>query len=157
MKQVKVKKLREDAVLPVYKKGDSGFDFHALTVERDGVAEELLEYVGCTLGIDETVLIGTGLAFDIEENMELQVRPRSGLAFKGLRIANSPGTVDSNYKGEVKIILKNTSNNSFVIKYKDRLAQGVFCPIFTPEIIEVNEVGESERGTKGFGSSGINS
>jgi dUTP pyrophosphatase len=155
MKQVKVKKLREDAVLPVYKKGNSGFDFHALTVEKDGVIFNLDDGSEYWLNKYNTILIGTGLSFDFPENMELQIRSRSGLSIQGIVVANSPGTVDSNFKGEVKIILKNISNETFIINYKDRLAQGVFCPIYTPEIIEVNDIGESERGVNGFGSSGI--
>ncbi len=157
MKQVKVKKLREDAVLPFYTKGNSGFDFHALTFESVGRGAKVLELKEDLqyLFKDEVALIGTGLTFDFEENMELQIRSRSGLSLKGIIVANSPGTVDSNFKGEVKIIIKNTSNDMIKINYKDRLAQGVFCPIYTPEIIEVNEVSESERGSNGFGSSGI--
>ena len=157
MKQVKVKKLREDAVLPVYKKCNSGFDFHALTVESHIIRNpkiELNKEEGYIYP-NETILIGTGLSFEFEENMELQIRSRSGLSIQGIVVANSPGTVDSNYKGEVKIILTNTSEKIITINYKDRLAQGVFCPIYTPEIIEVNEVSESERGSNGFGSSGI--
>ena len=155
MKQVKVKKLREDAVLPAYKKGNSGFDFHALTVEKDGILTDLLED-NEVFPANKTVIIGTGLSFDFSEDMELQIRTRSGLSIQGIVVLNSPGTVDSNYKGEVKIILKNTSNETFVINYKDRLAQGIFCPIITPTILEINELSESERGTNGFGSSGIN-
>lgn len=156
MKQVKVKKLREDAVLPVYtKKGNSGFDFHALTIEINGSIYNLETIKGLSISPKQTVLIGTGLVFEIEENIELQVRPRSGVSMKDIVVTNSPGTIDSNYKGQVKLIIKNTGDTNFYVNYLDRLAQGVFCPIYTPEIVEVNEVGESERGDKGFGSSGI--
>jgi dUTP pyrophosphatase len=104
-------------------------------------------------------LIPTGLHFQIPIGFELQVRPRSGLALKnGITVLNTPGTVDSGYRGEVKVILFNTGEESFTIKNGDRIAQGVISPVQTRKttnFIRVNALDNSDRGAGGFGSTGI--
>lgn len=152
MQKLRVKKLHPDAVLPKYQtKGASGFDF---------VAVEDVE-----IGPGETKLVKTGLSVAVEEGFELQVRPRSGLSLKTpLRVANSPGTVDSDYRGEVCIIMTNssakqtsghqTSYVTMVIKKGERIAQGVIAPVVQAEIVEVEDLDETERGAGGFGSTG---
>lgn len=91
-----------------------------------------------------------------DSNYEIQVRPRSGLAVKyGISVVNTPGTVDHSYRGEICVILINHSREDFEIKAGDRIAQMVVCPIVKPKIVEVESVDETDRGAKGFGSSGV--
>jgi dUTP pyrophosphatase len=135
---------------PVYQKmGDSGFDFMASLPEDETI----------TIPPLKRALIPTGLHFQIPIGFELQVRPRSGLALKnGITVLNTPGTVDSGYRGEVKVILYNTDEAPFVIKNGDRIAQGVIAPVQftkTTKFIRVNNLDESDRGSGGFGSTGI--
>lgn len=140
------KKLNPNAVLPKYAHpGDAGMDICA-------VADEKLYYGAPTL-------VGTGLAAEIPEGYELQVRPRSGLACKGITVWNSPGTIDAKYRGEIKVILfyytnAPMGNNPYEIKAGDRIAQLVLAPITTAEVHEVTELSETERGAGGFGSTG---
>jgi len=103
--------------------------------------------------------ISTGLYINIPEGFEAQIRPRSGLAlYNGITILNTPGTIDSDYRGEIKIILYNTSDTStFNINIGDRIAQIVICPIEKVELEEVEELDSTERGEGGFGSTGITS
>lgn len=145
--KIRVKKLHPDAVTPKYAtKGSSGFDLVAL--------EDML------IGSGETKLVKTGLAIDAGAGHELQVRPRSGLSLKTrLRVANSPGTVDSDYRGEVCILLENTedvSRGSPAVKISkgDRVAQGVICPVVQAEIEVVESLDDTDRGAGGFGSTG---
>lgn len=89
-------------------------------------------------------------------NFEIQIRPRSGLAVKkGIIVVNTPGTVDWGYRGELMTILLNTSDEDFEINPGDRIAQAVICPIVRPQIVEADDLSETERGNTGFGSSGI--
>ena len=140
--KVKIKKLREKAVIPKYQtNGASGFDLCNT----------------CTVDIDpqETVLLQTGLSFERPEGYEMQIRPRSGLSFKTkLRVCNSPGTIDADYRGEVCIIMENTGEYTETIKCGDRIAQGVICPIVQVEFDET-ELNETERGSGGLGSTGV--
>jgi len=145
--KVKIKKLHPDAIIPKYQSsGASGFDLHAL--------EDVEIFYG------ETKLVKTGLAVAIPEGYELQVRPRSGTSLKtGLRVANSPGTIDADYRGECCIIMHHTFNNlqyghPIQIKKGDRIAQGVICPVLQVEFEEVDNLDDTERGQNGFGSSG---
>lgn len=141
--QVKVKKLHPDAIIPKYQtEGASGFDLHAL--------ETSVFYAG------ETNLVKTGLSFSIPNGYELQVRPRSGTSLKTpLRVANSPGTVDADYRGEVCIIIHNTAEHDlFIVGKGDRIAQGVIVPVIQAELIEVEELDETVRGEGAFGSTG---
>lgn len=135
---------------PTYQKiGDSGFDFMANLPEDAIIIVEP----------HKRVLVPTGLHFQIPMGFELQVRPRSGLALKnGITVLNTPGTVDSGYRGEVKVILYNTSDESFTIKNGDRIAQGVIAPVQnkkTTMFTRVESLDDSDRGVGGFGSTGV--
>lgn len=129
--------------------GDSGFDFRA----------DLKENETLTINPGERKLIPTGLYFEVPKGYELQVRPRSGLALKnGVTVLNTPGTVDSNYRGEIKIILINLGQENFKIVGGDRIAQGVISPVLDTVWGELNKVGQlntSNRESGGFGSTGI--
>ncbi|WAM34880.1 dUTP diphosphatase [Caldicellulosiruptor morganii] len=104
----------------------------------------------------EIRLIRTGIYIELPDGYEAQIRPRSGLALKyGITILNSPGTIDSDYRGEVCVILINLGNNPFVIKRGDRIAQMVICKYEKAKIEEVQELSETDRGDGGFGSTGI--
>jgi dUTP pyrophosphatase len=105
----------------------------------------------------ERILIPTGLFLEIPSGLECQVRPRSGLALKkGITVLNTPGTIDSDYRGEVGVILINLSNENFTIEPNDRIAQLVFCPVIQVTLIETDALESSDRGTGGFGSTGKN-
>lgn len=137
------KKLHENAIIPQFATAESaGFDFHALE--------------SCLLKADSHALIRTGLCMQIDKGYEIQVRSRSGLALKHkIMVLNSPGTIDSDYRGELQIILANFSTQDFVINAGDRIAQGVVSALPQVNIIEVAEVNETERNTNGFGSTGV--
>lgn len=141
--QVKLKKLHPEAKIPSYQsKGAAGFDFCSI--------EKKLIKAG------EWELVKTGLAFEIAEGYELQVRPRSGLALKnGISVLNSPGTVDSDYRGEICVILINHSKVDFNIEVGDRIAQGVIAKVEQVGFMEVENLSDTQRGEGGFGSSGI--
>jgi dUTP pyrophosphatase len=103
----------------------------------------------------ERVLVPTGLYLEVPTGLECQVRPRSGLALKkGITVLNTPGTIDSDYRGEVGVILINLSNENFTIEPNDRIAQLVFCPVIQVTLIETDALESSDRGTGGFGSTG---
>lgn len=108
-----------------------------------------------TLKSLERKLISTGLFIELPVGFEAQIRPRSGMAFKyGIGILNAPGTIDADYRGEIKVILVNLSKEDFVVKDGERIAQMVISRHEKAEWIEVNELNHSERGTGGFGSTG---
>jgi dUTP pyrophosphatase len=103
----------------------------------------------------ERTLVPTGLSVAIPENYEIQIRPRSGLAAKnGISVLNTPGTVDADYRGEIKVILINLSLENFKIEPGQRIAQMVLCPVVKAELLEVDTLPESVRGSGGFGSTG---
>jgi len=103
----------------------------------------------------ERVLVPTGLCFEIAPGFEIQVRPRSGWAIKsGMGVVNAPGTVDADYRGEVKVILINFGQESVTIQDQDRIAQCVLCPVVQAEFIELESLSNTERGAGGFGSTG---
>jgi dUTP pyrophosphatase len=105
----------------------------------------------------ERALIKTGLFLEMEPHLECQIRPRSGLALKkGVTVLNTPGTVDSDYRGEVGVILINLSNETLVIEDGERIAQMVFCPIVKVNLIAVASLNDTARGAGGFGSTGTN-
>ena len=136
---------KSDNKNPVYaKEGDSGFDLRA---NESGSLKPL-----------ERKLVGTGLYFELPDGYEMQIRPRSGLAFKhGITVLNSPGTVDTGYRGEIKVLLVNLSNEEFTWDKGERIAQGVITHRISSDygdLIEVAEINESERGEGGFGSTG---
>lgn len=143
MTAVKVKRLNKDVKMPVYnKEGDSGFD---LTATEDVLVHPL-----------ETALVPTGLAFSFSKGYEIQIRPRSGMSLNtGLTIPNSPGTVDANYRGEVKVIVRNLGSKPLLITAGSRFAQAVVCPVVTAEFEEVLTLDDTERADNGFGSTGV--
>ena len=124
---------------------DSGFDLRS--------TEELWVQANGRL------LVPTGLRFDIPDGYEIQVRSKSGLALKqGLMVLNSPGTVDSGYQGEVKVIIFNTTNERIKIEKGQKIAQAVLCPVVNGKwvnLVKVEEIGEKDRNDKGFGSTGL--
>ena len=104
----------------------------------------------------EIRLVSTGLEMELPEGMECQVRPRSGLALRhGVTLPNSPGTIDPDYRGELRVILQNSGPEPVPFKRGDRIAQLVFHRFSTPEVVEVSELGATVRGENGFGSTGI--
>lgn len=105
----------------------------------------------------ERALIPTGLLFEIPEGYEIQVRPRSGLALKhGITCLNSPGTIDSDYRGEIGVILINTGKEDFTVENNDRIAQIVLSPVIRADFVSTGILSETERGSGGFGSTGKN-
>jgi dUTP pyrophosphatase len=109
-----------------------------------------------TLNPGERGLVPTGLSVEIPRGYEIQVRPRSGLAIKkGIGLVNSPGTIDADYRGEIKIIVINHGQQPFTIEDQDRIAQLVVCPVIQAEVVEAVELEETERGEGGFGSTGV--
>lgn len=109
-----------------------------------------------TLKSSEYAMIPTGLKFEIPTGYEIQVRPRSGLAAKfGVTVLNSPGTIDSDYRGEVKVILINHGKNDFVINNGDRIAQLILSPVVQAQFTQQESLNATERGSGGFGSTGI--
>ncbi|TQR29409.1 dUTP diphosphatase [Brevibacillus brevis] len=174
MVNIKVKRLHPDAVIPAYaKNGDAGFDFVAV--------EDTIIQPG------ESAKIPTGLAMEVPEGYEIQVRPRSGIGAKTkLRISNAPGTIDSGFRGEIGVLFDNTNKRpekltkdntgsfmgksldnevvrtktsciegAYVIKKGDRIAQGVLAKVPKAEFEVVDELSQSERGTGGFGHTGV--
>ena len=115
---------------------------------------------GLILKPSERILVPTGIHFELPESMEIQVRPRSGLAIKnGITVLNTPGTVDRGYSGEIKVILINLSKETFKINHGDRIAQAVISPVISgrwSKLIKVDSLNDSDRGDGGFGSTGIN-
>ncbi|MCD6595701.1 dUTP diphosphatase [bacterium] len=107
------------------------------------------------LAVGERAIVPAGFVIEVPQGFEAQIRPRSGLAIKyGLTMLNSPGTIDPDYRGEIKVILANLGDEPITIENGDRIAQMVICPVAEPELIEVDEVTETERGNGGFGSTG---
>ena len=144
MVKVLIKKLNPSVQLPSYKtKGASGVDLMAC-IEKS-----------INLEPGKSCLVPTGLSVAFPEDYEIQIRPRSGLAAKNnISVLNTPGTIDSDYRGEIKIILFNHGNKNFLINNRDRIAQMVLTPTFKMELEETNELPMSIRGEGGFGSTG---
>tara|TARA_B100002052_G_scaffold245752_1_gene231616 strand:+ start:26 stop:463 length:438 start_codon:yes stop_codon:yes gene_type:complete len=144
MAKVLIKRLSSKVELPKYKtQGSSGLDLMAF-IEKS-----------ITLNPKESVLVPTGISVAIAEDLEIQIRPRSGLAAKSnISVLNTPGTIDSDYRGEIKVILFNHGKNEFIINNKDRIAQMVLAPIIKAEFEEVDELPDTIRGEGGFGSTG---
>ena len=140
------KKLNPDSIVPTFAYSlDSGFDLYS--IEEVG----LLPF--------GRALVPTGLAFEVPDGTELQVRSKSGLAInQGLMVLNSPGTVDCGYLGEIKVIVMNMNNYAVTIEKHQKVAQGVLCPVFNGKKVKLTEkdnLGKSDRGANGFGSTGI--
>ena len=144
MVRILVKKLDPSIVLPTYKtNGASGMDLMAF------LKEPIL------LKSQNSCLIPTGIAVAFSDEFELQIRPRSGLAAKNnISVLNTPGTIDSDYRGEIKVILYNHGKEDFLIKNKDRIAQMVLTPVIKINFEETEELPETIRGEGGFGSTG---
>ena len=144
MFKVLVKRLDSKVKLPEYKtSGSSGMDLMAFVQNPIKIAPNTLE------------LIPTGLSIAIPEDLEIQIRPRSGLAAKfNIGVLNTPGTIDSDYRGELKIILFNHGNKDFIVNNNDRVAQMVLTPVIKMELEEVDELPKTIRGLGGFGSTG---
>ena len=144
MVRVLIKKLDPKVTLPSYKtKGASGMDLMAF------VKEEII------IKPQTSALIPTGLSVAFSEDYEIQIRPRSGLAAKNnISVLNTPGTIDSDYRGELKIIIFNHSNHDFIVNNDDRVAQMVLTPVAKMELKEANELPKTLRGEGGFGSTG---
>jgi dUTP pyrophosphatase len=116
----------------------------------------VLEDEKLTLSPNQRVLVPTGLIFEIPQGYEIQIRPRSGLAFKnGVTCLNTPGTIDSDYRGEIKVLLINLGLEEFEISRGMRIAQMVVAPVTQAKLLETNELGETDRGAGGFGSTGV--
>jgi dUTP pyrophosphatase len=147
LKEVLLKILKADprVILPKYEsEGASGMDLRAFLD-----SEQTIPPMG-------RVIIPTGLKIEVPEGYEAQVRPRSGLALKtGVTVLNSPGTIDSDYRGDVNIILVNLSTNNVTIKDGERIAQLVIAPVCRSHVAEVGELAQSVRGSSGFGSTGV--
>lgn len=145
--KVLIKRLHGNDDLPLPEAmtaGASGFDLRAAVKES------------VTLQPGERALIPTGIAIAMPEGLEAQVRPRSGLALKhGITCLNTPGTIDADYRGEIGVILINLGYEPFTVQRGDRIAQLVFQAVPRVELVEVEELPDSERGAGGFGSTGV--
>ena len=145
MTKILIKRLSKDVSLPKYETiGSSGMDLAANITAK------------IKIGPGETVIIPTGIALSIPKGFEVQIRPRSGLsAKKGISVLNTPGTIDADYRGEIKVILINLGKEKFLIENGNRIAQMVVCPVTQVKMEEVDELSETSRGAGGFGSTGI--
>ena len=143
MLKIRVKKLNKDAVIPVYAhKGDAGMDIYSIENK--------------TINPSEFELISTGIAISIPYGYEAQVRPKSGLAINnGITILNSPGTIDCHYRGEIKVICLNLGKIPYKVESRKKIAQLVFNKIEEAEFVEVSELDDTQRGSQGFGSTGL--
>ena len=144
MTRVLIKKLNPGVELPVYKtSGASGMDLMAFIEEQIKIAP------------NSSYLVPTGLSMALSEDYEVQIRPRSGLAANNsITVLNTPGTIDSDYRGEIKIILFNHGKVDFIVNNKDRVAQMILTPIVKMELEETNNLPDTLRGQSGFGSTG---
>ena len=144
MIKILIKRLSKEVSLPKYEtSGSSGMDLSA--------------NIDAKINIEpgKTAIIPTGLALSIPKGFEIQIRPRSGLAAKQkISVLNTPGTIDSDYRGEIKVILINLSKESFKVEKGLRIAQMVVCPVVQAQLKEVNDLNETGRGEGGFGSTG---
>ena len=144
MAKVLIKRLDPAVELPVYKtSGASGMDLMAFIKEP------------INLEPGTSCLVPTGLSVAFSEDYEIQIRPRSGLAAKdNITVLNTPGTIDSDYRGEIKVIIYNHGKENFIINNKDRIAQMILTPVIKMELEEINDLPKTVRGKGGFGSTG---
>ena len=144
MTEILIKRLSEKVKLPKYEtNGSSGMD---LSANIDSSIK---------INPGKTAIIPTGISLSVPNNYEIQIRPRSGLAAKNqISVLNSPGTIDSDYRGEIKVILINLGEKVFIVDKGDRIAQMVVCPIIKAKLKEVESLEKSHRGSGGFGSTG---
>lgn len=170
MINLKFKKLDNNAVIPEYKSvGAAGFDFHAIIDENNKffvstgecsiydtkeIKTQAVEDCLCVPS-KEQCIVKTGLSVEVPCGFELQIRPRSGLSFKhSITLTNAVGTIDSDYRGEIMIILYNLGKDDFVINLGDRVAQGIISEVPKVNIKEVEELSSTDRGSGAFGSTG---
>ena len=144
MIKIQIKKLSNSISNPKYEtSGSSGMDIAAY------IEDDMIIHPG------EKSLVPTGFSIAIPRGYEIQIRPRSGLAAKkNITVLNTPGTIDADYRGEIKVILINLGKEKFTIERGDRIAQIVVCPVIQAELEEVTELSNTERGSGGFGSTG---
>lgn len=140
---LKIEKINDKAITPSYaNEGDAGLDIYSV--------EKLV------LAPGERGLVHTGIKIELPTNTEAQIRPRSGLALKnGITLVNSPGTIDEGYRGEIGVIVINHGLESFTVEEGMKIAQMVIKPVWRVEVEEVSSLSDSERGEKGYGSSGV--
>lgn len=143
MLELKIKKLNEEAIIPKYAHdSDAGMDLYS--VENK------------TINVGETILVKTGIAIELPENTEAQVRPRSGLALNhSITVLNTPGTIDEGYRGEIAVILINHGKKPFDIEKGMRIAQMVIKPVLKVKVTEALDLTSSDRNAGGFGSTGL--
>lgn len=160
-----IKFINQDVKLNLYKSGESlsyqtsgssGFDLRVNEITDISTGSKLnLQDKSFILKAKSRCLVHTGIFTEFESNLEIQIRSRSGLAFKnGIVVLNSPGTIDSDYRGEIGVILFNSSEVDFEVKYSDRIAQAILCPVVKANFIFQDDLSDSKRGTGGFGSTG---
>ena len=144
---IKIKSINDNIAIPSYETSSSaGLDIRAYLPDGN-----------IKLNPRETRLLGTGLYFEIPEGFEVQIRPRSGLALKnGVSVLNSPGTIDADYRGEIKILLINHGSEPFIVEHEMRIAQMVVARYERIEFEVVKSLSDSKRGSGGFGSTGTN-
>ena len=144
MIKIQIKKLSTSVSIPKYETpGSSGMDVAAY------IKNNIIIYPG------ENALVATGFSLSIPVGYEIQIRPRSGLAAKkNITVLNTPGTIDADYRGEIKVILVNLGKDKFIIENGDRIAQMVVCPVIQANLEEVKELSHTKRGSGGFGSTG---
>lgn len=136
---------KDENLIPIY-----ATELSAGADLRANIENEIFLLPNCS------ILIPTGLFVEIPKNFEIQIRPRSGLALKNqITVLNTPGTIDSDYRGEVGVILINHSKNTFVVKPKMKIAQMVVAKVYRAEFVENVALSQTDRGEKGFGSSGL--
>ncbi len=145
MTKILIKRNSDKVPIPKYEtEGSSGMDIAAFIDKNIEIKP------------GEKAIIPTGFSLSIPKNFEVQIRPRSGLAAKNsISVLNTPGTIDSDYRGEIKVILINLGKNTFIIENNLRIAQMVVCPIIQAKLEDVKELSETTRGSDGFGSTGI--
>ena len=145
MIEVLIKRLSKNIELPKYEtSGSSGMDLSA-NIEKEIRIEP-----------GKISIIPTGISVSIPRNFEIQIRPRSGLAAKNqISVLNTPGTIAADYRGELKVILINLSNRNFIVEKGSRVAQMVLCPIVKAKFKEVDNLDDTDRGSGGFGSTGV--
>ena len=145
MTEILIKRLSKEVTLPKYETdGSSGLDLAAF-IDSD-----------IEIKPGKSALIPTGFAIAIPKNFEIQIRPRSGLAAKNqISVLNTPGTIDADYRGELKVILVNLSDKNFIVEKGLRIAQMVLCPVVKAKLKEVNTLEYTKRGSGGFGSTGV--
>ena len=145
MTEILIKRLSKDIILPKYEtSGSSGLDLSA-NIKTPVKIEPR-----------KTTIIPTGVSVSIPKNFEIQIRPRSGLAAKNqISVLNTPGTIDADYRGEIKVILINLSKETFVVENGARIAQMVVCPVIKAKLKEVDSLENTSRGSGGFGSTGM--